>query len=184
MDRSILILQVLNNRTKLHFSPCFLQSCAIIRMILVFLPHLATKYQSTKLQRSLGERKERSLCISRYHAPCRPHGCSCSHTLGQRSTHSPIRDRMAALVLCLWLTEEGCYAGNPREGQIAWARERASGYISARKTKLMVGSRMDFGQLDLEMSGEEVSKPHLSPIHRWHNVHRSFYSQFHDIEGI
>ena len=46
------------------------------------------------------------------------------------------------------------------------------------------GGRMDFGQLDLEMSGEEVSKPHLSPIHRWHNVHRSFYSQFHDIEGI
>ena len=65
---------------------------------------------------------------------------------------------------------EGCYAGNPREGQIAWARERASGYISARKTKLMVGGRMDFGQLDLEMSGEEVSKPYLSAIHRWHNV--------------
>ena len=28
------------------------------------------------------------------------------------------------------------------------------------------GGAMDFGQLDLEMSGEEVSKPHLSAIHR------------------
>ena len=35
---------------------------------------------------------------------------------------------------------------------------------------------MDFGQLDLKMSGEEVFKPYLSPIHRWHNVHRSFFS--------
>ena len=96
---------------------------------------------------------------------------------------------MAALVLCLWLTEEkrgrdvmqGIRERDKLPGQES---ERASGYISARKTKLMVGGRMDFGQLDLEMSGEKVSKPYLSPIHRWHNVHRSFYSQFHDIEGI
>ena len=51
----------------------------------------------------------------------------------------------------------GCYAGNPREGQIVSAREGVREWVHIR-TKLMVGGRMDFGQLELEMSRAKVFK--------------------------